>query len=181
MVVSPEKLKEILGYVEERLAQANDDGTLHEALVPLGLQGLIDPDDDFDLGECDAAFGDILVLGRCEVPRHVLQAIAENLGYDKRRFNFVDYDELQRYDCSTLRNSMRYAAVMCGPVPHKAKGMGDTSSILEELRHPERGYPPLAELRESAGQGDLRISKTSFRDGLADLEARRAIRRNQFD
>lgn len=181
MVVSPEKLKEILGYVKERLEQGNEDGTLHEMLVPFGLQGLIDPDDDFDLGEYDAASKDILVLGHCDAPRYVLLAIAENQGYEKRRFHFVDYDELQHYDCSTLRNSMRYAAVMCGPVPHKAMGMGDTSSILEELRHQERGYPPLAELHESAGKGALRISKTSFRNGLADLEERRAIRPNQFN
>lgn len=181
MVVSSEKLQEIMGYVADRLAQANEEGTLLDALLPLGLQGLIDPDDGFDLGESDEAFSDILVMGRCEVSRHVLLAIAENEGYDKRRFNFVDYDELTHYDCAKFRYSMRYAAVMCGPVPHKTMGMGDTSSILEELRHRERGYPPLAELRESSGKGGLRISKTSFRDGLAALKERGAIRPNQFD
>ena len=176
MVVTSDRLQEILGYVSNMLAQANADGTLHQELVKLGLQGLIDPDDDFDVGECDEAFGDILVMGRCEARKDILLAIARDRGYGKNRFNFVDYDDLQHYDCSTLRNSMRYAAVMCGPVPHKTGGMGDTSSILEELRHQERGYPPLAELRESGGGGNLRITKTSFRDGLADLEERGAIR-----
>ena len=107
MVVSSEKLQEILGYVSDRLAQANEDGTLLDALLPPGLQGLIDPDDDFDLGDSDEAFGDILVLGRCEVPRYVLLAIAENQGYEKRRFHFVDYDELPHYHRSLPRNSTR--------------------------------------------------------------------------
>lgn len=181
MVVAPDKFQTILDRVAEHLAQANEDGTLHEALAALGLQGLLGSEDDIDLGAFDNALHDILVMGRLEARKDVLLAVANGLGYSRSRFHFLDYDEVARFDCSMLRHSARYAAVMCGPVPHKATGMGDTSSILEELRHPERGYPPLAELRESAGTGSLRIGKATFRDGLARLEAAKVIKPDRWN
>ena len=177
MAVAQDRMVEIIDQVTERLVQANADGTLHELLSLLGLQGLMD-ESEVDMGEADNAYGDILVLGRCEAKKHHLQAVAESCGYAKNRIKFVDYDEMQHFDCSTLRYSMRYSAIMCGPVPHKAGEMGDTSSILEELRHPERGYPPLAELRESGGTGELKITKSIFRTAIGQLEAQGAIRPN---
>lgn len=182
MVVAPDKLQPILDRVSEHLAQANEDGTLHGALAALGLQGLLDPEDDIDLGEADPArTGDILVLGALDAKKEVLQSVAQALGYSRNRFKFVEYGDVSQFNCSVLVHSMRYAAVMCGPVPHKTMEMGDTSSLLEELRHPERGFSPLAELRESAGTGNLRITKTTFRDGLARLEAAKAVKPDRFD
>lgn len=178
MAVGPERMLEIIDHVTELLVQANEDGTLHELLSPLGLQGLVDDEDGLDMGEEDKARGDILVLGHCDAKKHHLQAVAYECGYDKSRIKFVDYDEMQQFDCSSLCYSMRYSAIMCGPVPHKAGDMGDTSSILEELRHPERGYPPLAELRESGGTGELRITKTTFRSAIGQLEKMGAIKPN---
>ena len=179
MVVDQDRFQEILDQVSERLAQANADGTLHDVLSLLGLQGLVGVDDELDLGEYDSAYGDLLVMGKCDAKKHVLQAVAEECGYSRERIKFVDYDNVSQFDCSILCNSMRYAAVLCGPVPHKAGVMGDTSSILEALRHVEQGYPPLAELRESYGTGELRITKTTFRTALAELEAKKAIRPNR--
>jgi len=178
VVVGKDRLVEISDAVLERIAQANEDGTLHDVLSLLGLQGMIDVDDDFEMGEADNAYGDILVLGKSEAKLNVLQAVAEDLGYSRDRFEFIEYDRLQHFDCSKLTYGGRYAAVMCGPVPHKAGEMGDTSSILEELRHSEWGYPPLAELRDSGGSGELRITKSTFRAGLVRLEAEKAIRQN---
>lgn len=178
MALCHERMVEIFDRVKDRLEDANENGTLHEVLSLLGLQGLIDEDEEIDFGAADNAYGDILVLGHCDAKKHQLQAVAYECGYDKNRIKFVDYDELQRFDCSSLCYSTRYSAIMCGPVPHKAGEMGDTSSILEELRHPELGYPPLAELRDSAGAGDLRITKTSFRSAIGQLESIGAIRPN---
>lgn len=179
MVVDNERLLKIIDAVYERLAQANEDGTLHGFLSAIGLQGLLGEDDDFDMGECDDAYRDIIVLGDCEAKKNHLLGIANNLGYSRERFRFVEYDELTQFDTMVLRNSTRYAAVMCGPVPHKAGGIGDSSSILETLRHPENGYPPLAELRTSGGNGELRITRNSFREGLKQLEKLGAIRPNR--
>lgn len=178
MVVLPDKFTEILDHVAERLAQANEDGTLHQLLCMLGLQGLVDVDDNFDLGDFDAAYNDILVLGNCEVRKEVLQGVGRDLGYDKARFKFVDYDSVTKFDFGNIRYSTSYAAVLCGPMPHKANAMGDATSILEELRHPENGYPPIAELRESGGKGELRINKTTFRAALAELEQSGKIKPN---
>jgi hypothetical protein len=179
MVVDNERLLKILDVVNERIAQANEDGTLHEILSAIGLQGLLGEDDDFDMGECDDAYGDIIVLGDCEAKKKHLLGIANGLGYARERFRFVEYDELTQFDTRELQYSTRYAAVMCGPVPHKAGGIGDASSILETLRHPGNGYPPLAELRASGGNGELRITHNSFREGLKQLEKLGAIRPNR--
>lgn len=179
MVVAPDRLSDILDRVYERIAQANADGTLHEVLSGLGLQGLVDVEDDFDLGAYDNRYGDILVLGNCQAKKEVLQVIGRDMGYEKCRFRFVAYDEVTNFNFANIRHSDSYAAVMCGPVPHKAAGMGDAASILEELRHEEDGYPPLVELREGGGRGDLCINKQTFRAGLAELERKDAIRPNE--
>lgn len=179
MAVSTDRMVEIFDRVKDLLEDANENGSLHDMLSLLGLQGLIDGDEEIDLGAADNAYGDILVLGHCDAKKHQLQAVASECGYDKNRIKFVDYEELQHFDCSSLSYSTRYSAVMCGPVPHKAGEMGDTSSILEELRHTELGYPPLAELRDSGGSGDLRITKTSFRSAIGQLESMGAIRPNK--
>ncbi|MBQ9345337.1 MAG: hypothetical protein IJT88_09020 [Kiritimatiellae bacterium] len=175
MVVSEEKLRIILDKVFEHLSQANQDGTLHEVLIAIGLQGLMEPTDDIDMGVCDPALGDILVIGDLgNRSSDILRGIAKGKGYLGERFEFRNYDEAKRLGCSFLQNSTRYAAVMCGPVPHSGAGMGDESSLLEELRHQARGYPPLVELRDK--RGILHISKTSFRTGLEQLEKEKAIR-----
>lgn len=176
MVVSPDRMEEIIAQVTALLDQANEDGSLHGVLCQLGLQGLIDIDEDIDLGCADNATHDILIIGRCELKKNIIQAIAEGMGYSRNRLRFVDYDEVAQFPFSTLRYSSRYAAVMCGPVPHKGGEMGDVSSVLEALRRGENCYPPFVELRESSGQGCLRISKSSFIAGLQDLESRGAIR-----
>lgn len=179
MAVSTDRMVEIFDRVKDLLEDANENGSLHDMLSLLGLQGLIDGDEEIDLGAADNAYGDILVLGHCDAKKHHLQAVAYECGYDRNRVKFVDYDEMQQFDCASLCYSMRYSAIMCGPVPHKAGDMGDTSSILEELRHPERGYPPLAELRESGGTGELRITKTTFRSAIGQLESLGAIKPNK--
>ena len=176
MVVDNEKFEIIADQVLQLLSQANEDGTLHSVLQPLGLQGLIDPDDDFDTGMYDEALGDVLVLGKLELKKDMFQMFGYKRGYSKSRFHFVDYDDAANYDCSGLRGSSRYAAIMCGPLPHKMLGMGDTNSFLEAARHPENGYPPLAELHESSGEGALRINKTTFLAGLDQLEQMGAIK-----
>ena len=179
MAVGQERMVEIIDLVTERLVQANEDGTLHELLSLLGLQGMVDDECDIDMGEADNAYGDILVMGHSDAKRNHLLALADECGYSKNRIRFVDYGDMQQFDCSSPCHTMRYSAIMCGPVPHKAGDMGDTSSILEELRHPERGYPPLAELRESGGAGELRITKTTFRSAIGQLESMGAIKPNK--
>lgn len=178
MVVSAEKLNEIVDRVIERLAQANADGSLHDLLVALGLHDCISEDDDFDLGEAGNYYGDILILGALGAKKHQLQSLAEECGYSKDRLEFVEYNELKRFNCKKLQYSTQYAAIICGPEPHKAGNMGDTSSIIEALRHEEDGYPPMVECRVSGGAGDLKITKTNFRGAIADLESRKAIRQN---
>ena len=178
VVVSADRFQHIIDRVVEYLGEMNDNGMLHETLAGIGLQGLITDDDDFDMGECDNAYGDIIVLGKREAKENSLLGVAKDLGYNRERFTFVGYDEMQQFDVQFLHHTTRYSAVMCGPVPHKAGGMGDVSSALEKLRHPENGYPPFVELRVSGGDGELRITNNSFRAGLAKLEKMNAIRPN---
>jgi hypothetical protein len=179
MVVDNDRLVKIFDAVADRIAQANEYGTLHGFLSAIGLQGLLGEYDEVDMGECDEAYGHILVLGDCGSNKNKLYGIANDLGYTRKRFEFVEYDELPQFNTGKLQYSGHYAAVMCGPVPHKAGGIGDASSILETLRHPENGYPPLAELRTSGGKGELRITGNSFREGLENLARLGAIRPNR--
>ncbi len=178
MAVSSEKLDEIFNRVCECLVGANNDGTLHQKLLALGLQGLINGDEEIDMGVADPAYGDILVFGNLATKKEALKSIANDMGYNRSRFRFVEYNEVTNFPFRSICQSTTCAAIMCGPVPHKATDMGDNASILEALRHQEDGWPPLAELRESNGTGELKVTKTTFRTALAELENRKAIRRD---
>ncbi len=102
----------------------------------------------------------ILVLGALAGNVRDYVAIAKDLNVPKDSIDFInDYDDLKRVDISKFRNSSVYTDIIFGPVPHKMTGMGDTSSLLADMKNNPSEYPRIIEARAN---DKLKITKTNF-------------------
>jgi len=117
--------------------------------------------------------GEIVVLGATSIKE--LIRVAADVGFEIKRFNFIPYDKVANYDCTRWKGASAIAAIMCGPVPHSGAGMGDSSCLIDTISK-EPGYPPVELLQESRGK--LKVTISSFRQGLINLLARNVIDRN---
>ena len=164
------ELDRVIEAMTSRICIENQQGTLEEFLAKVGMQHLLTSGDPYGI-ENDS-LGCIIVIGESSVKEDILRGVGKDMGISKSRFAFLDYKETKGQDCRDWQYNPSIAAIMCGPVPHKTTGMGDSSSLMEALRS-QPGYPPIEELRDMAG--DLKITKASFRDGLAKLIGREVI------
>ena len=166
MALEYKELEPILNAVRSKIFLANQEGTLPELLSKLGLSHLLSPTDDY--GVQNNARGEIIVIGDSSTNVNTLCSIAFQKGISKNRLKFVDYDEVKSVNCSKWKESYSVAVILCGPLPHKGKGMGDSSSLIQSLKD-NPGPTPVRDLRESSGE--LKISKTSFGKMLDELIA----------
>ena len=85
----------------------------------------------------------ILVLGQLSGKTKDYLMAAKKLGVDSENLKFVDYSEAKRLNVERLRYASEYSDVICGPIPHKVEGMGDTSSLLAKIEKNPPEYPKL--------------------------------------
>ncbi len=88
---------------------------------------------------------------------------AKKLGVDSENLKFVDYSEAKHLNAERLRYSSEYSDIICGPIPHKVEGMGDTSSLLAKIEKNPSEYPKL--IKAEANQ-KLKFSLTGFKNYL---------------
>lgn len=117
---------------------------------------------------CNIRSSKIIVFGRTEIKQNILDAIAKDLGIHPERIDYISYDDTTNYDISNLEYSNKYSDILVGPVPHKAKNMGDYSSMIESIEANSECFPPL--IRVTDEKGTLRISKTSFKTALSKTQ-----------
>lgn len=146
--------------LEEILTRLNRTGKLEQFLDLLGMRDLLGGDFERPLD------GKIIVIGQSEVPRETLAAVAKSMGFDKERFEFyLDYEDAKTFNFKKTQWSPSYSYILVGPMPHSGAAKGDYSSVITALEQDE-GYPPIIRL----GNSSLKISKASFREGLAFLK-----------
>lgn len=156
------QLPDILGYALEK---ANEDGKLRELMKLLCLERMLPQSNRIE----SLPTGKILVFGRQEVSKNVMEAIAKDLGISKQRFEFYDYEEAKTYPYNHLDSNGAVCAVLFGAVPHKTTGTGDAGSVISNLeQRQQEGIIPARILQLSAG-GELKITKTNFRNTLVVL------------
>lgn len=109
--------------------------------------------------------GRILVIGGTELGKNVMLGIAKNLGFEKKDFDFKDYDQTQRFT-DRIRRDGRYKAIIWGATPHKAASIEGFNSALDKFKRIE-GMPLTIDARTHAGK--LSVTKTSFRSALRDI------------
>ncbi|MBQ9304302.1 hypothetical protein [Butyrivibrio sp.] len=109
--------------------------------------------------------GKILVIGGQELGTNVMHGIAKTFGFDKKDFDFVDYDKVKGYS-DRIKKDGRYQAIIFGACPHKTAGSAGYSSVLEMLRQTE-GMPFIADARSKSGK--LKVTKESFKGALTEI------------
>lgn len=106
----------------------------------------------------------ILVFGALSGNIDDFRMAAKKMGISENNIVFEnDYDRLKHYDVGRLRNSMDYSDIVFGPNPHKQVGMGDTSSILAEMKRNPNEFPRVV---EAVANGALKISISSFKEAV---------------
>jgi len=121
----------------------------------------------------------IVVIGGLAAPWSHLVGIAKKMGISESSLKHYDYDQLKSRGVHGIVNIATDAGVLIGPVPHKAAGVGHHSSPVQQAKS-ELGLP-VVELREKTAKATLKISKSSFRDGLEALLRELAVRDRETD
>lgn len=108
------------------------------------------------------AHSKILVIGGQELGVNIMQGIAKLYGFDKKDFEFVDYDKAKDFT-DRIRKDGKYRAVIFGACPHKTAGLAGYSSTVEKMKN-EPGMPYAADARSKSGK--LKVTKESFKSAL---------------
>lgn len=167
MVLAIEELSaledEIMSALPNRitaiLSKLNRSGRLEELLELLGMEDLLEQEQDF----YSYKEGKIVVVGGTDVKEEVLLSIAKSMGLDKNRFEFcLDYKQIQKFDLRKMQYAPQYRLILFGPAPHSGYGKGDSGSIVAELEK-SPAYPRVERLISG---NELKITKSNFRDML---------------
>ncbi len=106
--------------------------------------------------------GKILVIGGQELGTNVMSGIAKTMGFEKKDFEFIDYDKVKGYTERIISNG-KFCAVIIGACPHKTSDGAGYSSLVERLKQTD-GMPFTTEARSKSGK--LKMTKESFRTAL---------------
>jgi len=107
----------------------------------------------------------ILVIGGNELGVNVMQGIAKTYGFEKKDFEFVDYDKAKEYT-DRIRRDGKYSAVIFGACPHKTANSSGYSSAVEKFKQTE-GMPYTLDARTQSGE--LKLTRESFRTALLGI------------
>jgi len=114
-----------------------------------------------------AARARILVIGQSRASEQHLLGICKAMVLERNQVDFrLSYDAFDSLDIGSLQYNESVAGILIGPVPHKVPGQDDPVQAL--LR--QEGYPPT--VRVETNSGELKITKSSFRDALQSLLTR---------
>lgn len=165
----------IIERLEKLLRQKNDEGSLEQMLRAMELDDIIAQLEGVDNPLMTWPDGHVLVLGA--IPRMVedLRGVGRSLGIEKRRFEFIEYDDVTNHNFRNIAYSSKYCAIIAGSNPHSARGMAGDSSIITHIENHRDMFP---EVKRVSANGSLKITKTNFRRALEELIDRGIIMPN---
>lgn len=105
----------------------------------------------------------ILVLGQLSGRIKDYKMAAKKLGVEDKNLEFIDYNGAKHLNAERLKYSCEYSDIICGPVPHKIEGMGDTSSIITKIEHNPSEYPKLIKV---TANDTLKFSISEFKESI---------------
>lgn len=160
------ELKDLLDQIYDKLTEeitmANRSGE-EELEKVLDKYGFNDKKEEYLF--CDVRSSKILVLGNTQLSVNELNGIAKSIGIDPDRIDYeLDYNRITNFNVENLRYNTKYSDILVGPVPHKAKGIDGSSSLITHIEKNQEEFPKLIRVTDSNG---LKITKTSFREALS--------------
>lgn len=111
----------------------------------------------------------ILIIGGSETKEIHLRGKLKSMGFDfsKDQLEFeLEYDNVKDYASRIKPWSGKYAGIIVGPCPHKAKDIDGYSSFIEQIKS-EEGYPHVEEARDKSGS--LKISNASIGEAMMKM------------
>lgn len=111
----------------------------------------------------------IYVLGELSGKKKDYIMAAKKLDISQENLEFYDYEDMKSFNSEKLRYSQAVSDIICGPVPHKIKGIGDANSLLSLIESRPQEYPKI--YRASANRS-LKLSVNSFKQGLIQTRFR---------
>lgn len=91
-----------------------------------------------------------------------VQGIFKELGLPKDAYERVEYDRVANFDINRCMDSLAYSDIFIGTTPHKAKGIGGASSLLQYLRNNADSFPRLTVFENEDGTL-TQFSKSKFK------------------
>lgn len=152
-------IDEVQDYIAKRLFRANRMGNLDELLEKIGFRKT--------KTDCHPSLqrnAKILICGDLGIQKKDLVGLIKSMGMRPEQFVFISYEDSTNFDFNKLEYSGSYSDILFGPVPHMAKGTDGYSSIISCMEAQPEKYPNVIRLQDHS-EG-LKISKTSFREGL---------------
>jgi len=111
----------------------------------------------------------VIILGDMQISKHEAQKLAKVHGFDKDRVEIVDYDDVQNFNIHKLRHNENYCGIIFGPIPHSATGAEGDSSLISHVENTD-GYPHHVRATARQSQHDLKITKKSLKQALAEIK-----------
>lgn len=151
-------LEKIYQKLTKEVTAAYYNGTLDKLLRKYELE------DEVEHFYYDSKNSKIIVIGDSEIHKNEMENISKSKGIDPRRIEFVlDFDKFTNYNFNKFKHNVSYSDILLGPIPHKVKGLDESSSFLAMVRKNPDMFPNVIDLRSSS---KLKITKQSFINGL---------------
>ena len=148
----------IMAIINKEIDIAVRNGALEEILERYGISLDYEPEMPVNTRRMK-----ILVLGELAGSLRDYQTVAKKCGISLDNMEFISYVESKRLNAARLQYSNEYSDIICGPIPHKIQGMGETSSLLALIENHPSEYPKLL---KATSNNTLKISITGFRELL---------------
>lgn len=118
----------------------------------------------------------ILVVGDLRGRKNDYIKVAKEFGFTEKNFEFVDFNQIKTFDIAHLVGSNVYSDVICGPIPHKIKGLKGANSLISLLESAdEKNYPKLIRATPEQRDSSLKLTISSFRKALPETKLVREI------
>ena len=157
-------LDHVIEYLKHEFSIAVREDTLEEFLTRIGyLSSKIGISQDRELAKT------VLVIGASRVVKHHLRIIWDESNLNKYNIEFIlDYNDIEKFDFKCLQHSLKYCAVLVGPMAHNQRGVEGYPSMIARMEEETDVYPHVIRIKN--GRGELKISNNSFREALLELE-----------
>lgn len=99
------------------------------------------------------------MFGDSQIKLKDMHGCLKSLGISKRRFEHIPYDEITNYNFRNLEYNNSYRLILIGPMPHSAKGMGDSNSVIEWLTNNKN-------IAKTIKLDNLKVTKTAFKKAI---------------
>lgn len=150
-------IAQALSAISSELLKEQTDEQFISLIESHGLDKLVEPYLPYFADTQD--YGHILLLGDTSIKPKDLDGCLKSLGISKNRLEHIEYDQVTNFSFRELEYSSNYRLILVGPIPHLAKGIGNSSNPITYLTND----PNIA---KTIIFDDLKITKTKLKEVL---------------